>query len=376
MTRLGLELTPAVIRGVWMSSFTRRPVAAFETPWDPAEPAVAVTALMAAHRAPDDISIAIGLGFLHVARVSLPPAPDAAREEMLALEPDRHFPTNDPLQVALAPGSDVAFAVNAAWLAHVCEAFARWAPVSRVEAAPLALVASGCPDGDWGIDAADGETGVVSVRNGRLAGARRLAGSADDTLRVPSARDGTPALGAVLREDAGDVGVLLPPEARRAMRGRQRRTLAVAVTAAAAAIVFLLGSLDRARERTLASLQAEAEQLAAEATPALEAHAALLRRATARQVMHSTLGDRPDIAGALAALGQVLPGDVVVTAVRATGRELQLEGTARDAGALVPLLDADPRFDNVRSLAANARFRDGRETRESFAIALHASARD
>lgn len=150
----------------------------------------------------------------------------------------------------------------------------------------------------------------------------------------------------------------------------------VAVAAAAAAVAFLLAAADRSRERTLLTLQQEAERLAAEAAPALEAQGALLRHASGRQLVHSTLGARPDIAGALSALGQVLPPDVVVSAVRATGADLQVEGTARDAAALVPLLDADPRFDNVRSLAASARFRDGRDTRESFAIAFHAVARN
>jgi Tfp pilus assembly protein PilN len=371
--RLGLEITPAVLRGAWGSTWRTHPVRTFEVAWDGQDLAGAVAALRQAHPTPEAIALAVGLGFLEVARVELPPAPDDAREQMLALDPERFLGANSTLQVVLAPGSDVAIGCDQRWLQQAVRTLEGWAPVERVEAAPVALAASGCPDGTWQLEAGTGEPGSIQVVAGRIAALRRGSQAADaKPLPAYGEHAGTmrAAWGALRRTEAPATATLMDRGARQAANRRRWQGLAMAALGAAAASLFLVAAIDRSRERTRDALEAEAARLTTEAGPALAAQSARLAAVREHDVARSTLASRVDPAAALAAFSALLPRDVVVTAARMTGPDWQVEGTARNAAALVPLLDADPRFDNVRSLAASSRFRDGRETRESFSIAF------
>ena len=69
--RLGLELTPHELRGVWGSRWPGRPGSAFVMTWDGQDLAAALATLRATHATPDTVALAIGLGFLEVARVTL-----------------------------------------------------------------------------------------------------------------------------------------------------------------------------------------------------------------------------------------------------------------------------------------------------------------
>jgi hypothetical protein len=73
----------------------------------------------------------------------------------------------------------------------------------------------------------------------------------------------------------------------------------------------------------------------------------------------------------LLALSERLPRDAYLQAARGTGAEWQIDGFARDAASLVPLLEGDPRFENVRFLSATNRLPSGSGAHESFSIALH-----
>ena len=90
-----------------------------------------------------------------------------------------------------------------------------------------------------------------------------------------------------------------------------------------------------------------------------EAEAATLREVASR---------RADPLDALAAISAALPRDAVVLSARANGSDWQLDGTAADASALVPLLDAHQRFDSF--LAATSRYREAARSYETFSIAL------
>jgi len=59
-----------------------------------------------------------------------------------------------------------------------------------------------------------------------------------------------------------------------------------------------------------------------------------------------------------------------VLSLRASAADWQIDGTALDAAAIVPLLDRDDRFEDVRFLSASSRFRDGDRTYETFSIAF------
>ncbi|MGQ0648790.1 MAG: hypothetical protein ACT4P7_14625 [Gemmatimonadaceae bacterium] len=376
--RAGIELTPTTIRAVVAAAWRHAPARSFEVAWDPAHPESAVSALRLEHPSPDAVWMAIGLGFLHVVRVQLPPAPDEAREQMLSLEPDRFFASSEKLQVSLVPGGDVAFAVNATWLEHTIRAFEDWGPVIRVEPSPLAAAAfDPAPSGVFTIEAAPDEQGIMELREGRIVSLRRVPASTPvaPAMSLPAA-DGVgsawrAAWGAMRRDDAPFAGSFLGPERRAAARRRLRWSMATAITAAVAGLMFLLFSVDRARDRSLAALTQEADRLTGVARTAIDAHARLTLSQREGSIARNSLARRPDPAATLAAIGRVLPRDVVILSAKATGNEWLLEGTSRNAAALIPLLDADERFDNVRSLAASARFRDGHVTRESFSIAFH-----
>lgn len=372
--RLGLEITARELRGTWTTPWRLQPAATLVQAWDGRDFASAVEAMRVAHPTPDCIALAIGLDFLDVARVALPPADDAAREQIVALDPERYLGTNSPMHVLLPAGSDIAMGCDQGWLDGVVRTLQGWAPVTRVEASPVAVAASGCPDGTWQLD----DDGSVEVRGGRVTAVRRT--SDGRTAALPSLGTLTgrsrAAWGALLREDDVSLGSLMPPAARRAADRRRAQSLATAALGALAAVLFLVAAVDRSRERTLAALDARATQLGAEAAPALAAMTEQVATARAAGVAREVVRARPDPLGTLAALGALLPRDVVVTSIRMSGSEWQVEGTAKTAAALVPLLDADPRFDHVRSLGASARFRDGRTTRESFSIAFHVATSD
>lgn len=373
--RLGLEITARELRGTWTTPWRLQPATTFVQAWDGRDFASAVEAMRAAHPAPDRIALSIGLDFLDVARVALPPADDAAREQIVALDPERYLGTNSPMHVLLPTGSDIAMACDQGWLDGVVRTLQGWAPVTRVEASPVAVAASGCPDGTWQLD----DDGSVEVRGGRVTAVRRTR-DGHTAAALPSLGPlpgrSRAAWGAVLREDDTSLGTLMPPAARRAADRRRAQSLATAALGAVAAVLFLVAAVDRSRERTLAALDARATQLGAEAAPALAAMSEQVAAARAAGVAREVVRARPDPLGTLAALGALLPRDVVVTSIRMSGSEWQVEGTAKTAAALVPLLDADPRFDQVRSLGASARFRDGRTTRESFSIAFHVATSD
>ena len=140
--RVGIEVTASVIRGVVMSRWRQVPSRTFEVSWDPAQPVSALAALRSEVEAPDAVCVAIGLAFLHVTKVQLPPSDSAARESMVQVEPQRFFPVGDAVRAALGADSDVAFAVDASWVASLEAALGTWGPIARVEPTPLALLAA------------------------------------------------------------------------------------------------------------------------------------------------------------------------------------------------------------------------------------------
>lgn len=383
--RLALELGTSTLRGVVASSWRDVPRRTVEVPWSPDAPDAGIAALREVVGAVDAIAVTIGLGLLHVARVTLPPAPDETRERMLTLEGARYFATEAPVVAALAPGGSVAMAIEASRLERWCALLETWGPITRVEAAPVSLAralarVSGQAGGAYRVEANDGEQGLVVLRDGLVDAVRRIPvanGEADGT-DIPS--DGVipashrAAWGALLAEDAPERGTLAPPERRRRFAARRRRRLAVALVAAVAGIVLAVMAVDRWRDRTLRALEREvaasrdgarAGSDALATTARLDAEVSYLGKAARER------GDgRGGTLGALAAISNAFPEDAVILNARAVGREWQVDGTATSAAALVPHLDADGHFEDVRILSASSRFRDGTRTRETFSLAF------
>jgi hypothetical protein len=135
-------------------------------------------------------------------------------------------------------------------------------------------------------------------------------------------------------------------------------------------LVFALWALDRSRERALEAAREEAAALAVQAAPAGELEANLAAVENERLALEQA-ADRPvDPLVVMAALGERLPAGATVLNLRMVGREWQIDGTAPDAAAIVPLLDGDQRFHDVRFLSASSRFREGERTYETFSIAF------
>src|SRR5205814_2058542 len=106
--------------------------------WDPAHPAASVGALAGRMGRVGRIALVIGIDYLHVKHVDLPPAVPRVRRQMVAVEPDRFFPVQET-HMAVGLEESVAFAIDQAALDRWTQAFETWAPVESVEAAPVAL---------------------------------------------------------------------------------------------------------------------------------------------------------------------------------------------------------------------------------------------
>lgn len=379
--RLAVELTPTHLHAVLAAGWRDAPLRTTDIAWNSADVAPAIAALREWAGRVDSIAVAVGLGLLHVARADLPPAPDETREQMLALESERFFATSSPVVVALAPGGAVAFATDAGALDSWCTALERWAPVVRVDAAPVALARALGREasGEYRVEAGAAEHGFVAIRNGRVAAARRIPVAVGDTPGggLPP-RAGLPAShlaawGALLGEDAAEGGTLASPVRRASLVARRRRRLGIAAVAAVAGLTFALTSAERWRERTLRAVEEDVAALRDAAAPgeaALAARARLDDEVARLARSGRAQGGNSGTLGALAAISSALPPDAVILNAHAVGPEWQVDGTAASAASLVPRLDGVGRFEQVRLLGASSRFRDGARTRETFSIAL------
>jgi len=376
---VAIELGNAVARALALRAWGTRPHGHLEMAWDPAQPAALVAALRRQFGPTRRIALAIGLGFLHVKVTRLPPAPLAERRRMLALEPDRFFAVQDePLVVALAAETDLAFAAHADLLARWLDAFAQWAPIEVCEAAPVSLarVLGRRAHGTFAVPAGVDEHGVIELRNGRLHAVRRIPPGADAQAAVPlPARKGLApeflcSLGSA-RGVTSDPNTMLLTDTF-AAKLRRRRTQRIAATAAVCLAAFALAvwSLDAARARTLHRIDAEIASLSPQAARALALRDSL---ATARHealAITDLTGQRADPLPVLRALSEQLPPGVTVLHLRMVRGDWQIDGTAVDAAAIVPLLARDPRFQDVRFLSASSRFREDDRTLETFSIAF------
>ena len=377
--RVGVELTPTVVRMVRVSRYSGRVTESREIPWDPSRPADAVATLRASAGRPDGISLAIGLGFLEVARLDLPPVAPTEKARMVELEPDRYFAAanRETFVVTVAPDEPIAFAAPSSQVEAWIAAFETWAPVEWVEPSPVALARAIGRDvtGVYAMDAADGEHGLLQLDRGRLVSVRR-------TLDQSAARDARtmPALGSARPPFAAAVGVvrrrtvntpaLAPKARRRRIISRQRTSVAISSLAAVVAILFAIWSADRWRARTLADLDARIAAAESEGAAADSALRLLRSRESEAATLREVAANRADPFGALAAISAALPREANVLSAHATGNDWHLDGTASDASALVPLLDRHEQFDGVRFLSASSRYRDGNRSYETFTIAL------
>jgi hypothetical protein len=128
--------------------------------------------------------------------------------------------------------------------------------------------------------------------------------------------------------------------------------------------------LDAARARAARVLAAEVQTLQQRAGDiiAVRAEAAALdREARAVAQLDAT---RPDPLGALLTISRRMPRDAFARSIRGVGSEWQIDGQARDAAPLVPTFEGAPDLERVRFLSATRRLSFGRQSYETFSIAL------
>jgi hypothetical protein len=393
--RIGLELLADRVRAVALDRRGRAVRATADVAWDPAHPDAAVAELRAQLGRARRIGIAVGLAFLDVQRVALPPVRGEARRRMIALDPARVFPLHEPVVVALADDvapargagdaaerGEPAFAASREQVRRWIAAFERWAPVESVEAAPSALTralrAGPAPtDGDHRLAAAAGEEGVVQVRGGRVTSVRRAPRWQTDGEAADVALPSDPsrvAIGAALGVDDAPAAVQLLPDDH--AHGVSRRR-AAAVTRAAAlcglAAGLALAAADRQRERRAIALERaiRAELPRAAAAESLRARLAAFDEAA--RTGAEVAARRVDPLAVLGALGERLPDGAAITALRMEGDAWTVDGTARDAAALVPRLAGDARLAEVRALAPSTRYVERGTPTETFSIAFRAA---
>ncbi len=374
----GVELSLDTLRAVALETWRKTPGKTLTLPWNPSRPGDAVAALRDAFGPVRRIALSVGLGFLHVKQTKLPPAPAAERRRILMLEPDRFFPVQDqPLVVSLANDENLAFAIDAELLERWIAAFEEWAPVEMVEPAPLSIArALGQPSsGSFLVPAGPDEQGVMELQNGRLRSARRIPGESQVHAQTLPARAGLPAeflapLGAALGVNESLDAMLLPDTL--AVRVRQRRIQRVSVAALLCAVAFglALWAVDRSRERRLTRIRQEITALTARAQPVVDLRDRLAATDRESSAIAALADHRPNPLPVLAALSKQLPPGATVLSIKSKGGDWQIDGTARDAAAIVPLLDRDDRFQDVRFLSASSRFSEGNRTYETFSIAF------
>ena len=275
--RAGIELTPSVVRLVRLAPLTGRVAQTLEIPWEPARPLDAVNALRSKAGALQSISLTIGLGFLEVARLELPPVAAVERARIVELEPDRYFAaaTRESLAVTVTPDEPIAFAASATQVTSWIDAFESWAPVDWVDAAPLSIarVLGAQSDATYAIEAAGDEVGLLQVARGRLASVRRTFDKrvVADARQVPALNQipaaYAAALGAARSGVTSNQAALAPDEWRRKLSARRRTTLVVSALGAVGALIFAVWSVDNWRERTLSALQLQVAQVESRGAP-------------------------------------------------------------------------------------------------------------
>lgn len=340
--------------------------------WRPEAPAPMAEALRAEFGTPRALVVIIGLAFLEIAEPQLPPVSNDVRVRMLQRDSDRYFALREP--AAVATDGTVAFAMPSALLASWIDVLALWSPVRAVVTLGEAA-ARGGHNGRWAVPADPGATGQLTIRDGLVREARRTRSAAapiERALTIVELADGA------WRASTGPLDWQLLDTPMRARRQQQRtRRWWQSIMCAAAALLLLAWSGGRWRERQLLALQREAATLEQTTAGARAAQERLVRAqgeqtAIAAADRGAARADAPP--AVLARLGAVLPRDAFMQRLEWTGTEWRIDGSANDAAALVPLLDADAAFVNVRAAAPSTRYLENGRPRSSFSIVFQTTS--
>ena len=347
-----------------------------EVAWSPDEPDAMVDALRAQIGTSNDVVLVVGLAFLEIAQPELPPIDAESARAVLWRDGDRYFPLSEPIAVVSRDGFALALPSRMldVWV-RACRALGS---VRAVLAAPV-VCAQVLGTGTCSLPAGAREIGVVTASGGRIQSVRRVprlgvsgtSGSADAIAPRMDPVD-------LLRAARGWVDApldvqLLHATLAESMQGARQRRWLLSLACAASAVVALLWSVDHHRDAQLTAWRARVAELEAQAAPAVQAEARGVRARAELSLLADAASARtgPDAPlVVLRHLSRVLPRDAFVQRLEWNGQVWRVEGTADNAPRLVPLLDGDPRFRDVRIAAPSQRFLDVGRPRESFAISF------
>lgn len=382
MATIGLELTPSLIRAVrrgWRGTLTT-----IEVVWDPDAPDESVATLHAALGSAGSVRLAVSPLLLRVKEVALPNVQPVEQWRAIALQPARYFADGADTLPAVAwhRESKLAFAADARRVERWVAAFGALGPVTAVMPLPLALEHAGLSDGTFEVATAGESVATAALRDGRLTHARVARRSQLQGVQpLPANGDGggqwTAASGAASARAVEDWESLTTMESQALLRSRRMRSLYTAAAALGLSLVAALAALDYARgtyEARLDRAIAVAEQ---SAQPGLALRRRLAGLEREAQLLRATTG-ATDAAQTLAAISELLPRSVLVMRLRMTGDEWQVSGRARggDAAAVVPALERDSRFTDVRMTSPSTRFREDATEFESFSVAFRVRSSD
>lgn len=384
---LGVALEAGVVRAALKS---RGRVTVLEIPWDSTRPDVTVQALRAKFGTVSEIAISVGLAYLEIAKPELPPLASRDTRRVMLRDSDRYFPTERPVAISVPGSQGLAFATLSEPLHEWVRNFGTWAPVTSVVAGPLAIAASvsavhrAVPGvvRTLGVDCADGEIGVLWLRDGAVVDVRRIPAPMGD--EVPPGIEplsevllpGAPgvfaaALGAAALVRAPLEGMLLDNALETTLHGQRSRRQWASIALLTVAAILVVASLDARRDAVLARTSVVRDSLLAAAVPARESRARLDHLKFETDILTARQSVR-DPLHVVSTLSTLLPADVFVERLSWDGTEWRMDGSADRAASIVPSLDSGAAFSDVRVLSASTRFRDGTRMRESFAVAFRA----
>lgn len=415
--QIGIELRSDAIRAVRLAGMGKSDLRTVEISWDPLDPEPGIAALRDHIGGSGRIAVAVDLRLLHVKRLDLPPLPLGERRRALGIEPDRYFAVRgEELVFAVRENDDLVFAAPEALVTSWLDALADLGRVERIEPAPISLsrairASEEVAEAVVLRNGTDGGVEVLEIRDGRLRSARRVYGDlpaavaaveataeadrpralyldpwdketgtaairseADRPRPLPRVLDldpaYLPAYGAALDLEQGWREGLITDELERSIGRRRRLSLILASSALVAAILFAVLSVDALRARTEDRLDDRLATLRAQAAPAVALQTEAQELSGEIRALAEVDSARVDLLASLRALTRRLPEGAWVRSIYARPGEWQLDGYARDAAELIPVFENDPRFEDVRFLAATSRVQLGEETYENFSLAL------
>ncbi|MES2523257.1 MAG: PilN domain-containing protein [Gemmatimonadota bacterium] len=345
-------------------------------PWIAEQPTNAFDRLRTVLSSSTGAVIVVGMGLLDIARPELPPLPPGQLRALLLRDADRYFPTSEPVAVSVTNG--FACAVHAgqlqAWtrlLSDVCTV--------RGTATVLECLSRTPAHGRFALPSGAAEQAVATFDHGQLRDVSRAAyvsgASAQLQTQSPANAPAPPldlrlvAVGAARVSELSLDAMLLDSALLARFSGARRRRWLQSAAVFMLAVGALAWSADRARTRQLDDASEWLNALTATASPARQAQQRLERARTELALLTDSLEGPAEV---LAALGTALPSDAFVQRLEWDGALWRIEGSALDAPRIVPLLDQNPRFSDVRITAASTRFLDAGRQRESFSMSFRA----